>query len=47
MPKRGKKYATARQKLDPGKAYDFSEALALALDMSYAKLDESVDVAVR
>ena len=47
MGKRGKKYATARQKLDPEKGYDFSEALGLALDMSYAKLDESVDVAVR
>ncbi len=47
MGKRGKKYAKARQKLDPKKGYDFSEALRLALEMSYAKLDESVDVAVR
>ena len=47
MGKRGKKYATARQKIDPKKRYDFLEALRLALDMSYAKLDESVDVAVR
>ena len=47
MGKRGKKYATARQKIDPKKGYDFLEALRLALDMSYAKLDESVDVAVR
>ena len=47
MGKRGKKYVTARQKSDPNKGYDFPEALRLALDMSYAKLDESVDVAVR
>jgi large subunit ribosomal protein L1 len=47
MGKRGKKYATARQKLDSKKGYDFSEALRLALDMSYVRLDESVDVAVR
>ena len=47
MGRRGKKYAAARQKLDSKKGYDFSEALSLALDMSYAKLDESVDVAVR
>ena len=47
MRKRGKKYATTRQKIDSKKGYDFSEALRLALDASYAKLDESVDVAVR
>jgi large subunit ribosomal protein L1 len=47
MRKRGKKYATTRQKIDRKKGYDFSEALRLALDVSYAKLDESVDVAVR
>jgi len=47
MRKIGKRYATSRQKIDRKKAYDFSEALRLALDVSYAKLDESVDVAVR
>jgi large subunit ribosomal protein L1 len=47
MSKRGKKYAAARQKMDPDKRYDFPEALKLALEMSYAKFDESVDVAVR
>jgi hypothetical protein len=47
MSRRGKKYNSARQKVDTNKAYDFSEALKLALDMSYAKFDESVDVAVR
>jgi len=47
MSKRGKKYAAATDKIDPRKRYDFSEALRLALDTSYAKFDESVDVAVR
>jgi len=47
MSRRGKKYNSARQKIDTNRVYDFSEALKLALDMSYAKFDESVDVAVR
>lgn len=47
MGKRGKKYTAAGQKMDPDKGYDFSEALRLAVEMSYAKFDESIDVAVR
>ncbi len=47
MPKRGKKYKEALNKIDENKEYDFSEALQLALDSSYTKFDESVDVAVR
>jgi len=47
MTKKGKKNETAKQKIDPKKRYDFTEALRLALDTSYAKFDESVDVAVR
>jgi large subunit ribosomal protein L1 len=47
MSKKGKKYEVAKQRIDPKKGYDFTEALRLALDMSYAKFDESVDVAVR
>ncbi len=47
MRKRGNKYATSKQKIDLNKAYDFPEAVNLALNMSYAKFDESVDVAVR
>ncbi|MCW7752428.1 50S ribosomal protein L1 [Desulfobotulus sp. H1] len=47
MPKRGKKY------LETGKGRDFTERFALregielALDATYVKFDESVDVAVR
>ena len=47
MTKRGKKYAAASEKIDSNKRYDFPEALRLAVDTSYAKFDESVDVAVR
>jgi large subunit ribosomal protein L1 len=47
MSRKGKKYNSARQKIDTNKGYDFSEALKLALDTSYAKFDESVDIAVR
>jgi large subunit ribosomal protein L1 len=47
MTKRGKKYAVASEKIDPNKRYDFPEALRLAVDTSYRKFDETVDVAVR
>jgi len=46
MAKRGKKYEEARAKIDRNKRYTFEEAVKLALDTSYAKFDESVDVAV-
>ncbi len=47
MRKHGKKYVAAKEKTDPNKGYDLSEGLRVALDMSYAGFDESVDVAVR
>ena len=47
MTKRGKKYTAASEKIDPNKRYDFPEALRLAVDTSYRKFDETVDVAVR
>ncbi|MEA3223353.1 MAG: 50S ribosomal protein L1 [Thermodesulfobacteriota bacterium] len=46
MARRGKKYLEARTKLDSDKRYSFDEAISLVLG-SYAKFDESVDVAVR
>ncbi len=46
MAKKGKKYEAARAKVDRTKRYTFEEAVKLALDTSYAKFDESVDVAV-
>jgi large subunit ribosomal protein L1 len=47
MSKRGKKYTDNRTKVDSNKRYDFSEAVQLAIDASYAKFDETIDVAVR
>jgi large subunit ribosomal protein L1 len=47
MPKRGKKYSDSRKKVDREKRQDFFEAVQLAIDASYVKFDETVDVAVR
>jgi large subunit ribosomal protein L1 len=47
MPKRGKKYLEALSKSDTQKKYEVLEALNLALSSSYAKFDETVDVAIR
>ncbi|MFO7495458.1 MAG: 50S ribosomal protein L1 [Desulfobacterales bacterium] len=47
MPKRGKKYTNNRAKVDASKRYDFPEAVQMAIDASYAKFDETIDVAVR
>lgn len=47
MRKRGKKYITAVKDIDLTKSYDFTDGVKLALDMSYGKFDETVDVAVR
>jgi len=47
MPHRGKQYSAMREKVDRTRKYTFSEAVAEAIDSSYAKFDESMDVAVR
>ncbi len=47
MPKRGKKYKEARQKVNSGTFSDFNEAIQKTLESSYAKFDETIDVAVR
>lgn len=47
MPKRGKKYLEAKKNVDVTKRYEFNDAVKLAIDSSYAKFDETVDVAVR
>lgn len=47
MPKRGKKHLIAKQKLETSTINDFTEAVAMALDSSYAKFDETVDMAVK
>jgi large subunit ribosomal protein L1 len=43
---RGKKIRDAKSKIDRTKRHTFQEGLALALENSFAKFDESVDVAV-
>jgi large subunit ribosomal protein L1 len=47
MAKRGKKYTESRKKINSGKKPDFTEAVQLSIDSSYAKFDETIDVAVR
>ena len=47
MPKRGKKYSDSRKKVERQKRHDFFEAVQLALETSYVKFDETVDIAVR
>jgi len=47
MPKRGKKYKESRKKLNSGQLYGFTEAVQAALDATYAKFDETFDIAVR
>ena len=47
MAKRGKKYLSAKSKIEAGTRYDFQDAVQRAIASSYAKFDETVDVAVR
>ena len=47
MPKHGKKYNESSAKIESTKRYDFTEAIDAAIASSYAKFDETVDVAVR
>ena len=47
MPKRGKNYLESRKKLNSDGISDFAEAVKMSLEASYAKFDETVDVAVR
>ena len=46
MPKHGKKFTKACEAIDGLKMYDVAEAVELVLKSSYAKFDETVDVAV-
>ncbi len=47
MPKRGKKYREVLQKVDRNRKYTLEEAVELALQTSYARFDETVDIAVK
>lgn len=47
MARRGKKYKENTQKIDRRKRYNFPDAIQLALDCSYVKFDEGIDVSLR
>jgi large subunit ribosomal protein L1 len=47
MPNHGKKFAAAKAKVPPGSRFGTQEALVLVKDMSFAKFDETVEVATR
>lgn len=47
MPRHGRKYREAVQKLEPGKLYSPEEAIRLAKDISYVNFDEAVEVHIR
>lgn len=47
MPKRGKKYSESKTKVLDTSSPSFEDAVKISLESSYAKFDETVDVAVR
>ena len=47
MPKHGKKYTEVAKKIDRQARYDFDKAIEISLSSSFAKFDETVDVAVK
>ena len=47
MPKRGKKYIESRKRVNSDKRADFADAVKLSIDASFAKFDETIDMAVR
>lgn len=47
MPKRGKKYLETLQKLDKSIRYNFFDAVKIAVEASFTRFDETVDLAVR
>jgi large subunit ribosomal protein L1 len=47
MPKRGKKYTESKAKTLNASTLSFEEAVQISLESSFAKFDETVDVAVR
>ena len=47
MANRGKNYRKVAENIETGKMYSLDEGIELALKGSYAKFDESVDIAIR
>ena len=44
MPKQGKKYRAAFEKIEPGRKYTLEEGLAKVREISFAKFDETVEL---
>jgi large subunit ribosomal protein L1 len=47
MSKRGKKYSESRKRIDSEDVDSFNDAVKMTLESSFAKFDETVDLAVR
>ena len=47
MPKSGKKQINAKKSINRDKKYEINEAVKLAIESSYVKFNESVDIAVK
>lgn len=47
MSKRGKKYTESKNRVDANTRYDVDAAVSMAVESSYVKFDETVDLAVR
>ena len=47
MSKRGKKYSESKKKIDSENVSSFNDAVKMTLESSFAKFDETVDLAVR
>jgi len=47
MPKRGKRYIESRKKIDTIERLPVDDAVRMAIEASFARFDETVDVAVR
>jgi large subunit ribosomal protein L1 len=47
MSRRGKKYSDSKKRIDSEGVESFNDAVKMMLDSSFAKFDETVDVAVR
>jgi large subunit ribosomal protein L1 len=47
MPKHGKKFAAAKAKVPAGTRFETQEALGLVKELSFAKFDETIEVATR
>ena len=47
MSKRGKKYSESKKKIDSEDVGSFNDAVKMTLESSFARFDETVDLAVR